>query len=118
MSFARRERRSQLQQSDHQQDDWPRILKRQTPALRFVEQEQHAYRDYDRGTCQPSNRAALAPASSLCAHLRLLLTPAAEPVPQHQCSHSDQHHRPENLPHPEKIEHSKIVQKKQRSQSN
>jgi hypothetical protein len=118
MSFARSERGTQLQQTNHQQDHWPSILKIQVPPLGFVQQEQHAYRDDDRGACQPSNRAALAPASSLCAHLPLLLTPTADPIPQHQKPDSDQHYWPENLAHPEEIEHSKIVQKKQRSQAN
>jgi hypothetical protein len=71
MSFTRTERGSQLQQTNHQQDYRPGVLKIEVAALRFVQQEQHAYGDYDRGTCQPSDRAALAPAPSLCAHLRL-----------------------------------------------
>ena len=110
MPFARSERRRELERPDQQQYHWPGIPKVETAALRLVEQKEHSDGDYDCRAHQALDRATLAMASCLCAHIAASLTLAADAVAQHQYAYADQHDWPEDLSHAEHVKEPKIVQ--------
>jgi hypothetical protein len=86
VAIPRRERRSQVQESDHQENHRPRIAKIEAAALQLVQQEEHANRYEDRRTRQAADRAALAMASDLVAHRLTPLRPWSSLLPAHALS--------------------------------
>jgi len=68
VAFPWGEGRGQMQQSDHHEDQRPRIAKVEVAAMQLVQQEKHADSYQDRRTRQAADRTALATTPDLVAH--------------------------------------------------
>jgi hypothetical protein len=107
-----------MHQPDYDQNHRPRASKIKSPAPRLIQQQQDSQRDYHRRSDVSPDGATLAVTVHSCAHPFLRLTLPAHAIFQHDKSHADQQQRHEQLPHPEKIEKTKVVQQKKRAHAN